>query len=363
MNWRLTPLPPEADLETRDVLRRAATAHRYLAELKGVSSSIPNQGVLINSLGLQEAKDSSAIENIVTTHDELYRDSLFPDLPHTAAAKEVNRYAAALKEGYEAVKASGLLTCNNIRAVQAVIVGNDAGFRRQPGTELRNDQTGETIYVPPQSGDEVRDLMANLERYINDDDVGPADPLVRMAVIHFQFESIHPFYDGNGRTGRLLNVLYLVRCGLLDVPVLYLSRRIIRAKAQYYRALQDVRDHAAWEAWIIYMLGVVEETARHTIGLVRRIDGAMTDYKRRIRRDHPKLYSQDLIACLFMHPYTRIGSIERDLDVGRATAAKYLGALTAGGFLDKHRVGRANYYVNRALFEILATPEPSAPET
>jgi Fic family protein len=339
VTWKLAPLPPSCEIETREVLRKVASAHRYLAELKGVSRSIPNQAVLINSLSLQEAKDSSAVENIVTTHDELYRDSLFPDLPDSAAAKEVSRYAAALKEGYELVRANGLLTCNHVLAVQAAVEGNPAGFRRQPGAELRNDQTGDTIYVPPQHPDEVRALMANLELYINDDEVGPTDPLVRMAVIHYQFESIHPFYDGNGRTGRILNVLYLVRSGLLDIPVLYLSRRIIRTKTEYYRALQDVRDHGAWQAWVLYMLDVVEETARHTIRLVTRIDAAMTDYKRRIRSEQSRLYSHDLIACLFMHPYTSIAFIQRDLGVGRATAAKYLDTLTEGGFLAKHRVG------------------------
>jgi Fic family protein len=357
MTWTLPPLPPPLDIETREVLRKAAGAHRCLAELKGVSRYVPNPAVLITSLGLQEARDSSAIENIVTTHDELYRDTLFPDRPGSAAAKEVSRYAEGLQRGYQLVRASGLLTCNHIRGIQAVVQGNSAGFRKLPGTNLRNDQTGETIYVPPQDADTVLGLMGNLELYINDDEIGPADPLVRMAVIHYQFESIHPFYDGNGRTGRIINVLYLVRCGLLDIPVLYLSREIIRTKATYYRALQDVRDKSDWAGWLLYMLGAVESTSQHTIELVTHISEAMTRYKREIRDRYRRFYSQDLISSLFMHPYTKIAFIERDLGVGRLTAAKYLDSLCAGGFLTKHRIGRGNYYVNEALWQILTHRE------
>lgn len=358
MTFVLPPLPPARDLETREVLRKTATAHRYLAELKGVSRSIPNQGVLINSLGLQEAKDSSAVENIVTTHDELYRDTLFPDLFDSAAAKEVHRYVNGLSQGFELVRQTGLLTSNHIIAIQAELERNTAGFRTLPGTNLVNDQSGEIVYVPPQEADTVLSLMGNLERYINDDSFGPIDPLVRMAVIHYQFESIHPFYDGNGRTGRIINVLYLVRSGLLDIPVLYLSREIIRTKAEYYRALQQVRDAGKWEEWILYLLGAVEKTARHTIALVTQINDAMTDYKRRIRTQHKGFYSQDLIASLFMHPYTKIAFIERDLSVTRITATRYLDALSADGFLIKHRIGRSNYFINKALFGILTQPEP-----
>ena len=350
----LTELTPER-LETRAVLRRAAAAGRRLAELKGASAAIPDQTILINTLTLQEAKDSSAIENIVTTNDELYRESLFPELGNDPAAKEVRRYGQALRTGYDLVTATGLLTNNHILQIQAELEENTAGFRKLPGTTLKNN-LGETVYTPPQDPAEIVALMGELERFINEDGAFDADPLVKMAVMHYQFESIHPFYDGNGRTGRILAVLYLVQQGLLDIPVLYLSRHIMRTKPDYYRLLRAVRERDAWEEWIVYMLTAVEETARQTLRMVGAIQGALQDYKGRIRADH-KFYSQDLINTLFLHPYTKTEFVERDLGVSRLTASKYLEALTAGGFLRKERVGRANYYINVALSSVLTREE------
>ena len=226
-------LPPENELETRAILKKLASAHRYLAELKGVSTTIPNQAILISTLSLQEAKDSSAIENIVTTHDELFKEELFPDFAVNAAAKEVRNYVNALRVGFERVSENKLFTNNHIIEIQAELEKNKAGFRKLPGVELRNEQTGETIYTPPQNPHDILRLMDNLERFINDDDFYDADPLVKMAMIHCQFESIHPFYDGNGRTGRIINVLYLVQKGLLNIPILYLSRYIVRNNGDY----------------------------------------------------------------------------------------------------------------------------------
>ena len=346
----LTALVPER-FDTPAILKKVAAAGRKLAELKGVAASIPNQGILINTLGMQEAKDSSAIENIVTTHDELYKDGLFPDTEGSPAAKEVLRYRQALRVGFESVVKTGLLTVNHLLDVQSVLECNNAGFRKLPGTALK-DGAGRTVYMPPQDPATIVATMSDLERFINDDDIFPVDPLIKMALIHHQFETIHPFYDGNGRTGRILNVLYLVKQDLLDIPVLYLSRHIVRTKTDYYRLLQAVRDHDVWEEWVIYMLDAIEQTAADAITTIHAIKDALMDAKHRIRGNY-KFYSQDLINNLFTHPYTKIEFVEQDLKVSRLTATKYLEALTRGGFLEKKKVGRSNYYINLALNGIL----------
>ena len=345
-------LPPNVELESRAVLKALAPAHRYLAELKGLAATIPNENILINTLALQEAKDSSEIENIITTHDDLYKADLFSGYLGNPAAKEVSRYATALKTAFEQVKRDRLLTVNRILDAHQVLEQNDAGIRKLPGTALKNERTGETVYTPPQDHDEIIRLMSNLERFINDDALYDTDPLVKMAIIHHQFESIHPFYDGNGRTGRIINILYLVAKGLLDIPVLYLSRYIIRNKADYYRLLQYTRDTKEWEPWILFMLEGVELTARQTIWIIRRIKEIMMAYKHRIRAELPKIYSQDLLNNLFRHPYTKIESVQSDLRVSRLTAAKYLKKLTDKGLIEKHKIGRYNYYVNRPLMNI-----------
>jgi Fic family protein len=347
------------DFESPAILKATANAGRRLAELKGLAAVIPNQSILINTLGLQEAKDSSAIENIVTTHDELFRSATYPDLFASPAAKEVRHYVQALRVGFALVGQTGLLTANHMLAIQAELEQNNAGFRKLPGTALK-DGGGRTVYTPPQNPKEIVALMNDLERFINDDDAFDADPLIKMALVHHQFESIHPFYDGNGRTGRIVNVLYLVNKGLLDIPVLYLSRHIVRHKPDYYRLLQAVRKQvdapAAWQEWVLYMLTAVEETAGQTIATVAAIKDTLLDTKHRIRAQF-KFYSQDLINNLFMHPYTKIDFVVRDLNVSRLTATKYLEALVKAGFLGKVKVGRSNYYVNLALNKILMQAE------
>ena len=337
--------------DTPAILKKLAASSRRLAELKGLAASIPNQGILINTLGLQEAKDSSEIENIVTTHDELFKDDVDPETFANPAAKEVLRYRQALRFGFEQVRASGLLTANHIVGIQGELEHNNAGFRKLPGTALK-DGGGQIIYTPPQDPADIVALMSDLERFINDSEQFAVDPLIKMALIHHQFESIHPFYDGNGRTGRIINVLYLVKEDLLDIPVLYLSNHIVRTKGDYYRLLQTVRDEDAWEEWVLYMLDAVEVTAGHTIQTVQAMKTALFDYKHRIR-DGYKFYSQDLINNLFMHPYTKIEFVQRDLKVSRLTATKYLDALVDGGFVNKQKVGRSNYYINIALNAIL----------
>lgn len=346
--------PPEIELETKQVLRAAALAHRHLAELKGLARSIPNESILINTLSLQEAKDSSEIENIVTTHDELFKADSLAEITGVAA-KEVALYAQALRQGFFAVKESGLLTNNQILEIQRILEQNRAGFRKLPGTELKNRETGELIYTPPQNHVEVVELMSRLEQFINDDEQNEYDSLIKMALIHFQFESIHPFYDGNGRTGRIVNVLYLVAKGLLDIPVLYLSRYVIQNKSEYYRLLQAVRDEGTWEDWVLFVLRGVEQTSRQTIVIIQAIKDLMLESKHHIRSELPKIYSQDLINNLFRHPYTRIAYVMEDLGVTRVTASRYLDLLTETGILDKQKHGRDNYYINKALVEILVS--------
>lgn len=347
------PLTDMAALETRAVLKRAAEAHRYLAELKGVAASIPNEAILINTLSLQEAKDSSEIENIVTTHDALYKANLFTEAVTDPAAKEVQDYAIALTQSFQTVRRHRLIRLEDILGVQQQLVHNRAGLRRLPGTELKNARTGEVVYVPPQNAREVEDLMNNLVEYINDDSLCDADPLVKMAIIHHQFESIHPFYDGNGRTGRIVNILYLVAQDLLNLPVLYLSRYIIRNKAGYYHHLQQVRETGDWEPWLLYMLDGVIDTAQATIKLIGQIKQLMQKYKQRMRQELPKLYRQELLNNLFNHPYTKIEFVMDDLGVSRITATKYLEQLTAEGFLHKEKIGRTNYFINQPLCALL----------
>jgi Fic family protein len=346
-------LPLSIDLETKPVLKKLATAHRALAELKGAAGLVPNEAILINTLSLQEAKDSSAIENIITTDDDLYRSDALAERFASVAAKEVYAYARALRDGFQTVRSTGLITTNNILAMQATLERNQAGFRRLPGTALKNDKTGEVVFTPPQSYDEILPLMANLERFMNGADTLDLDPLVKMAVIHHQFETIHPFYDGNGRTGRILNILYLVKEDLLVTPVLYLSRYINQNKADYYRLLQAVRTDGVWEEWLIFMLDGVERMAGQTTRLVHRIRELMLDHKVRLRSELPRIYSQDLLNNMFSHPYSKIAFVERDLGVSRITATRYLDELTRIGLMRKHKIGRESYYMNSALLDLL----------
>ena len=356
MNYKIPMLPVLPDigeLETKPILKKIAKAHQVLAELKGVIAIIPNQTILIDTLSLQEAKDSSAIENIITTHDDLYRSDSRTKSFVSIATKEVHSYAKALREGYEQIKSTKLLVNNDILQIQASIEGNNAGFRKLTGTSLRNDATGEVIYTPPQHPDKIIALMSNLEQFINDDDLCDWDPLTKMAVIYHQFESIHPFYDGNGRTGRIINILYLVKQGLLDVPVLYLSRYINQNKADYYRLLQAVRTDNAWHDWLFFMLDGIEQTSRQTTMMVQGIKNLMQEHKYLIREKLPKIYSQDLINNLFRHPYTKIEFLVDELQIHRNTATRYLNQLVEAGVLTQHKIAKDNFYLNDALFQLL----------
>ncbi len=348
----LPRLPLDSDVETKPVLRATAKAHRFLAELKGAAATIPNQGILIDTLGLQEAKDSSEVEQIITTHDELYQARVAETVAGGPAAKEVQRYAHALRMGFEQVRQTGLIRGSDIKALNAHLENTETGYRKLPGTELKNADTGEVVYTPPQDPSEIDSLMANLVDYINDASLCEFDPLVKMALIHHQFESIHPFYDGNGRTGRIINILFLVAQDLLGIPVLYLSRFIVQNKSDYYRLLQNTGE---LEPWLLFMLRGIGETAQSTLQTIRSIGCLMMETKHRLRNELPKVYSQDLLNNLFRHPYTKIEFLMEEVDCSRPTASKYLQSLVGIGILSEHKVGRSKFFVNDPLYALLVS--------
>lgn len=343
-------LPLDIDIETKAILKKSILVNKALAKLNGVAKIIPNQAILINSLILQEAKDSSEIENIITTHDELYQSSLdISNISH--ATKEVQSYTKALLKGFDLVRETSLLLTRHIVDIQQELEGNVAGIRKQAGTVLKNQSTGEVIHTPPQEESTIRKLLDNLEQYLNTND--GIDPLIKMAIIHYQFETIHPFYDGNGRTGRIINILYLVLNELLDLPILYLSSYIIKHKADYYRLLQEVRTKGSWEERIIYMLEGIEQTATKQVQLINDIKELMDNTKQKLKSELPKIYSKDLLEVLFIHPYTKIDMLVDNLDLHRDTASKYLKAMEKIGILNSVQIKNTRFYVNIKLFELL----------
>ena len=346
-------LPLDIDIETKAILKKSILANKALAKLNGVAKIIPNQAILINSLISQEAKDSSAVENIITTHDELYKSELFFEDYKSLSAKEVQNYIAASKTGYHLLLQSGMLTNRTILQIQEILEANKAGYRKLPGTKIKNTFTGEIIYEPPQDPDTIIALMSNLVQFINDNEICDYDPLIKMAIIHYQFESIHPFYDGNGRTGRIINLLYLILQNLQTLPILYLSNFIINNKERYYHLLQHVNNQETWEEWIVFMITCVETTARETIEKISTIKKMMLQTKLKIRNNY-KFYSPELLHNLFKHPYTKIEFVVHDLGVTRLTAANYLNKLASDKILIKQKLGTGNYYINQPLFDLLA---------
>ena len=344
-------LPLKKDIETKEILRATITAHKTLAELKGIANSLPNQKIVINTLVLQEAKDSSEIENIITTYDEIYRSDI-SDSFINSDIKEVQNYKDALYLGFEIIKTKKFLTINHIKEIQSTLEKNDAGFRKQSGTVLKNPTTGEIKLVPPQNPKDIEELMTNLVDYINDSSLEDFDSLVKMAIIHYQFESIHPFYDGNGRTGRIINILYLVLENLLDVPILYLSRYIIKNKADYYKLLNDVSFNDGLNNWILFILKGIEEISKETIKTIKNIENLMNETKNIIIEQKPKIYSKDLLEALFYHPYTKRVFIEEQLNISRPTATNYLNELEKLGILSSKKIGKEVFYVHNKLFEL-----------
>lgn len=353
-------LPLSYDLETKTILKQVNKSNQKLAELKGVARTIPNENILISSLTLQEAKDSSAVENIVTTQDDLYKAGLEDKITNiNAATKEVLRYREAITEGFSYVRNKHVLTNNAIKDIQQSLVNNNEGFRKVPGTKLK-DSNGNVIYTPPQDINDIDTYMNNLELFINDDSLCDFDPLIKMAIIHHQFESIHPFGDGNGRTGRIMNILYLVYTGLLDLPILYLSRDITHHKGEYYHLLQAVRDKNTdnakeWEDWILFMLKGVEKTSEYTINLIKGVSELMSTYKSKLRPAFGRKYKHELLNNLFFHPYTKIDFMQKDLQVSRNTATKYLDDIVKMGLLEKVKKGKENYYVNVNLMSLFVS--------
>ena len=346
-------LPPKAEIETKATLKKAISAGRALAELKGLGETIPNQAILVNSIILQEAKASSEIENIITTHDALFRAFSAKTGQIDPAIKEVLRYREALWEGFSSLKDRPLLTTNLFIRIVQTIRANRAGIRNTPGTKVANAATGEVVFTPPEGEDIIRDKLKNLEDYIHAED--EVDPLIKLALIHYQFEAIHPFTDGNGRTGRILNILYLTQKHLLDLPVLYLSKYIIEQKSDYYRLLRCVTEHQAWEPWILYMLDAIEETALYTRDKILAIRNLLTETLEFTKENLPsRVYSKDLIELLFHQPYTKANFLVDEGIAERKTAANYLKQLEKIGILQVQKVGKENLYLNKGLFEVLS---------
>ena len=343
--------PPASAIETLPVLRKEASARQLLGELRGIANIIPNQTILINAVVLREARDSSGIENIITTQDRLYRAiSVSSSAGVDSATKEVVSYREALRFGEGLIGQRKLLSPNDICAIQAMIVKNDAGVRRAPGTALVSEATGKSIYTPPQDPAVVRRLLANFAQYFNT----RASTLADMAALHYQFEAIHPFYDGNGRTGRILNILYLILKGFLDLPILYLSSRIIERKEDYYTLIQNVTSAGAWEPWILFILDAVEQTARRTRDQVLQIKRSLEQTIAEVKSRVPRIYSKELVEALYVHPYCKVGFLVESIGVERKAASRYLHQLERLGILTAHTMGRENIFVNNALMNVLS---------
>ena len=347
----LPPLPPDRDVETRAVLKACVEARAALAEVRIAGQLIPNQAILINSIPILEAQASSAIENIVTTADRLFRFANDAGGDADPATKEALRYRTALYQGFRMLERRPLTT-NLAVDVCRLIKGVDMDIRATPGTALVDEASGQVVYTPPQGADRLRNMLSNWERYIHGAE--EVDPLVRMAVQHYQFEAIHPFADGNGRSGRVLNILFLVQAGLLDIPVLYLSHYIIEHRRDYYRLLLAVTTDGAWEAWILYMLAAVEQTARWTTAGIGAIRALLDVTAETVRTRAPKIYTRELVELIFVQPYCRISDVVGAGLARRQSASSYLKALVDIGVLKDVRAGREKLFINPGLLRILS---------
>jgi Fic family protein len=349
----LPPLPPGVDIETREVLKKTVTAGRALAELKGLGGTIPDQSILVNSLILQEAKASSEIENIHTTNEALFLAFSADTSRIDPATKEVLRYREALWEGYRTLQRTQVLTTNLFISTYQVILNTRSGIRNVPGTTISNSTTGKVIYSPPEGEGLIRDKLGELEQFIHGPD--SLDPLIKLALVHYQFEAIHPFPDGNGRVGRILNLLYLVHKGLIDFPILYLSKYVIEKRSAYNRLLRRVTEQDQWVPWILYMLDAVEETAKDTKERITGIRDLLEHTLALTRKELPsRVYSKELIELLFHRPFTKVQFL---VDAGiakRQTAAEYLKELEKIGVLKSHKAGKEMLYLNVRLYDLLA---------
>jgi len=347
---QLPLLPPDTQkTESVAILKQEAKALAALGELKGLAKIIPNQSILINAVILQEAQDSSEIENIITTRDELYRAMSQSSRVSDPQTKEVMHYREALVEGSRRILERGILTISDIIAIQEILVQNDAGIRAQPGTALVNDKTNQVIYTPPVGVEQINRLLGNLVEYLHNSE----DSLSKMAILHYQFESIHPFYDGNGRTGRIVNVLYLVMKGYLDIPILYLSSYIISNRSQYYSLLLSVTRDDNWSNWILFILKGIELTARETIEKISQIKSEIDRSIEFVRETAPKIYSKELVETLFVNPYCKVEFVVSSIGVERKAASRYLHQLAEIGILEEQKIGKENIFINKRLMEIL----------
>lgn len=346
----LPALPPAGELETKAVLKRCIEARASLAELKQAALMLPNQAVLINTLPLLEAQASSEIENIVTTTDRMFQYADRETANIDPATKEALRYRTALYEGYKNLKRRPLST-TAAEKICTTIKGVDMTVRKTPGTALQNDLTGRIIYTPPENEALLRDKLANWEQFLHGDD--DLDTLIKMAVGHYQFEAIHPFTDGNGRSGRVLNILYLIERGLLEIPILYLSRYIIQHKEDYYRLLLNVTGEGAWADWVIFMLDAVRETSNWTSGKIHAVLKLMEATREFMRAETPKIYSAELVDILFIQPYCRISNLEQAGIAKRQTASVYLNRLAEAGVLTRRKIGREKIFINPRYIRLL----------
>jgi Fic family protein len=344
-------LPPTAEVESMAILKKTIRASRALSELKGAITNLPNPTLFIDTINLQEARASSAIENIITTQDELFKASIADLKSNNPATKEVIHYKDALWYGVEQIENRPVLTTNLFIAIMRIIKENNSGIRNVPGTQLKNPVNNQVIYTPPEGDEVISEKLKNLEDFIHAQD--DLDPLVKMAIIHYQFEAIHPFFDGNGRTGRIILLLYLKLTGLLDLPALYLSNYIIEHKNEYYTNLRNVTENENWEDWILYMLDMVEETALKGRQQIAEIEKLMNEMGAEIQEKLPKIYSKDLLEVLFKLPYTKRNQLESAGLGNLKTVGNYLKELEANGFLTSEQVGKEKLYLNFRLLEVL----------
>lgn len=342
-------IPPKPEkYESIKIWKQEGKARAAIAELKGTANIIPNQSILINAIILQESKDSSEVENIITTKDKLYQ-AISATKKIDTATKEVMYYREALQEGWNKIKKKGFISINDIIEIQKILIKNDAGIRRTPGTTLVNDKTGEIMYSPPNEPDIINDLLKNMTEYLNSDE----NDLIKLGIIHYQFECIHPFYDGNGRTGRILNILYLLLKDYLEIPILYLSSYIIKNKAEYYRLLREVTKEENWEQWLLFILKGIEITATETIQKIKMIKRLLDEKIEYIKENLPKIYSKELVELLFENPYCKVEFLVNGLGIERKTASVYLHKLSDVGLLEIRKIGRENIFINNELMEIL----------
>ncbi len=345
-------LPPKNFIETNRILKQLIKSHKALAELKGYSELLPNKNIILGSITIKEAKDSSEIENIITTHDEIYKSLTLKHITIKPETKEVINYRRAIYRGYELIKKHWLLSMNTIIEIQKIIQGNDAGIRKLPGTKLINDRSKKVYYTPPDQEEVILSLLKNLESFINTDN-DKFNPLTKLALIHYQFEAIHPFYDANGRTGRIINVLYLVLKKILNEPFLYLSGYLIEHKGKYYELLRNVTYKDQWEEWVLFMLKAMEKTSLKTLAITKRIAKSMEETSETIKTNLPKIYSRELVDILYSNVYTKISNLVDAKIASRNIASNYLNRIESLSIIESKKIGREKIFINKKLFDIL----------